>query len=105
MNQSYLIPANTKKGQLLLGLFTPIDLAIFGIGVTVTMLLVMVVPMDNIVIALLALAPGLVCSFLVLPVAYYHNIRQLIIEIYKYFTNRNRFVWKGWCFKDESESK
>lgn len=105
MNQSYLIPANTKKGQLLLGLFTPIDLAIFGIGVTVTMLLVMVVPMDNIVIALLALTPGLVCSFLVLPVAYYHNIRQLIIEIYKYFTNRNRFVWKGWCFKDESESK
>lgn len=105
MNQNYLIPANTKKGQLLLGLFTPLDLAIFGTGLTITLFLVMILPMDSIVVALLALAPGLICSFLVLPVAYYHNIRQLIVEIYKYFTTRNRFVWKGWCFKDESESK
>ena len=105
MNGNYLIPANTKRGQLILGLFTPLDLIIFGSGLVVTLLLVMILPMDNTWVAVLAITPGLVCSALVLPVAYYHNVRQLIVEIYKYFTSRNRFVWKGWCFINESESK
>lgn len=105
MDQNYLIPANTKKGQLILGYFTPLDLIIFGSGLLVTLLLVMILPMDNTLFAVIAVAPGIVCSFLVLPVAYYHNIRQLIMEIYKYFTSRNRFIWKGWCFINESESE
>ena len=105
MNQNYLIPANTKRGQLILGLFMPIDLIIFGSGLFVTLLLVMILPMDNTVMAVLSIMPGVVTGLLVLPVANYHNVRQLIIEIYQYFTKRNRFVWKGWCFLDESESK
>ena len=105
MNQNYLIPANTKRGQLILGLFMPIDLIIFGSGLLVTLLLVMFLPMDNTTVAVLSILPGVVTGLLVLPVAYYHNVRQLIIEVYKYFTKRNKFVWKGWCFLDESESK
>lgn len=105
MNQNYLIPSNTKKGQLILSLFTPIDLAIFGIGLFTTIILVMVLPMSNTLVAVLAILPGIICALLVAPVAYYHNVRQLIIEIYKYFTSRNRFVWKGWCFLDEQEDK
>lgn len=105
MNQNYLIPANTKKGQLILGLFYPIDLIIFGSGLFVTLILVMILPMEEIWVALLAITPGIITGLLVLPVANYHNVRQLIIEIYQYFTKRNRFVWKGWCFLDESESK
>lgn len=105
MNGNYLIPANTKKGQLILGLFKPIDIAIFGTGLAITLLLVAILPMSDTLVAVLAITPGVVTGLLVLPVAYYHNVRQLLVEIYKYFTQRNRFVWKGWCFLDESESK
>lgn len=105
MNINYLIPANTKKGQLILGLFTPIDLIIFGCGLLASLLLVMILPMDVTWLAVLAISPGIVTGLLVLPVAHYHNVRQLLIEIYQYFTKRSRYVWKGWCFTDESESK
>lgn len=105
MNGNYLIPANTKKGQLILGFFMPIDLIIFGSGLIISLLLVMILPMSITWVAVLAITPGLVTGLLVLPVAYYHNVRQLIVEIYQYFTKRNRFVWKGWCFLDESESE
>ena len=103
MNQNYLIPANTKKGQLILGLFQPIDLIIFGTGLFVTLLLVMILPIQTTWVAVLAISPGIVTGLLVLPIANYHNVRQLLIEIYNYFTKRSRFVWKGWCFLDESE--
>ena len=105
MNQNYLIPANTKRGQLILGMFVPIDLIIFGSGLFVTLILVMILPIENIGAAMLAISPGIITGLLVLPVANYHNVRQLIIEMYQYFTRRNKYVWKGWCFKDESESK
>lgn len=103
MNGNYLIPANTKRGQLILGLFQPIDVAIFGIGLAVTLVLVMILPIENVWVAVLSISPGVVTGLLVLPVAHYHNVRQLIVEIYQYFTRRSRFVWKGWCFLDESE--
>ncbi len=105
MNNNYLIPANTKRGQLIFGLFYPIDLIIFLVGLGVTFLLVTILPMEITWVAILAISPGIVCSLLVAPVAYYHNVRQLLIEIYQYFTKRNRYVWKGWCYLDESESK
>lgn len=106
MNGNYLIPANTKRGQLILGLFQPIDIAIFGTGLAVTMILVMILPMDITWVAVLSIMPGVITGLLVLPVANYHNVRQLLVEIYQYFTRRSRFVWRGWCFLDESrESK
>ena len=107
MNGDYLIPANSKKGQLLFGMFYPIDLIIFLVGLGITFILLAVLDIDKPVVAVLAILPGMVAGALVLPVAYYHNVRQLIVEMVKYFTQRNRFVWKGWCFRDESsyESK
>ena len=105
MNDNYLIPANTKKGQLIFGLFYPIDLIIFLTGVSLSFVLLLILPIDSLVPALIAIFPGMVAGFLVLPVAYYHNIRQLIIEAYKYFTSRTRYVWKGWCYLDESSDK
>ena len=97
MNENYLIPANTKRGQLILGFFTPIDLIIFLSGLGTTLLLVAILPMDITWVAILAIMPGIICALLVAPVAYYHNVRQLI--------RRRNYVWKGWCFLDESESK
>ncbi len=102
MNGNYLIPANTKRGQLILGLFQPIDLIIVLVGVFITIILIAILPMDQVQFAVLAISPALIAGFLVLPVAYYHNIRQLITEIFRYFSGRKRYVWKGWCFLDES---
>ena len=39
INGGYLIPANTKKGQLIFGAFTMPDLILLGIGVGFTILL------------------------------------------------------------------
>lgn len=105
MNGNYLIPANTKRGKLILGFFKPVDLIIFGTGIAITLLLVVILPMEQTLMAVLAISPALLTGMLVLPVAYYHNVRQLITEMFKYFTSRNRFVWKGWCFINESEDE
>ena len=105
MDENYLIPANTKRGQLILGLFLPIDVAIFSIGILFTLGLVIILPLDDLLMAILALLPGVVCGLLVLPVAYYHNVRQLIVEIYKYFSSRKSYIWKGWCFLNESSEE
>jgi len=105
MNDNYLIPANVKRGQYIFGIFRPIDLIIFGVGLIVTLILVAVLPMDNTWVAVLAITPGLICSLLVAPVAYYHNVLQLITEIYRFFSSRRMYVWKGWCFTDESNKQ
>lgn len=99
----YLIPANTKRGRLILGLFYPIDLIILGIGIGTTLLLMVLLPIDKVWFAVAAITPGLVAGFLVLPVAYYHNIRQLLTEMFQYLISRKKFVWKGWCYLDESQ--
>ena len=50
-NNQYLIPANTKKGQLLFGIFMPVDLLIFGVGIGITLLALVIMSaigaMDN----------------------------------------------------------
>lgn len=102
---NYLIPANTKKGQLILGLFKPMDMIIFGIGIFITVILIALLPLDTTWGAVLALAPALFTGLLVLPVAYYHNVRQYIIEIFSYLFSRTKYYWKGWCFLDESNDE
>lgn len=101
---NYLIPANVKRGQYIFGIFRPIDLIIFGIGIVVTLILVAIMPMETASGAAIAVAPGFLGAFLVLPAAYYHNVLQLIIEIFKFFTQRRIYEWKGWCVSDESTS-
>jgi hypothetical protein len=99
---NYLIPANSKKSMLILGFFTPIDLAIFGIGCTFTVAMLFIF---NSVVGLgeviLLLAPALISAFLVMPIPNYHNVLQLITNIVTYFLGRKRYYWKGWCINDE----
>ena len=104
MDNMYLIPANSKKSMLLFGLFTKIDLALFLIGVGISLLLLMILPIENILIAVIALAPGLICSFLVFPVPNYHNIRMIIALAWSFYTTRQRFIWRGWCYNDGEET-
>lgn len=100
----YLIPANTKKGQLILGLFRPFDLILFSSGVLVTVILLAFLPLTSTVVTILVLSPALVCGFLVMPVPHYHNILNIIVEMYEFFTSTQTYHWKGWCFLNEKEN-
>ncbi len=104
MNNNYLIPANSKKSQLILGFFTLQDLLLFGGGVLVTLILLMTIHSSNITIMLLILAPALITGFLVLPVPNYHNVLQFIINIYSFYSGPKRYIWKGWCHGDGKEN-
>ena len=104
-NNNYLIPANSKKSQLILGFFTPLDLILFGSGCTITILLLIILQNASFGELIIIIMPALVTGFLVMPVMYYHNILQLLMNIYLYFTNRRRYYWKGWCFHDGNETK
>ena len=43
INGGYLIPANTKKGQLIFGIFTTVDLMLFGTGVGISIILLLAI--------------------------------------------------------------
>lgn len=105
MNNNFLIPANSKKSMLIFGLFNTFDLILFSSGVFVSLILLMILPLEDLTFAAIALAPGVVCGFLVLPVPNYHNIRTIIKTTFEFFTTRQRFVWKGWCFQNEEENR
>lgn len=97
---NYLIPANTKRGQLILGIFRPIDLIIFGTGVFITLILLLIVPLGSTMVTIIVLSPALVTGFLVMPVRYYHNMLTIIIELYEFLTTRQTYRWKGWCYRN-----
>ena len=88
---NYLIPANSKKSQLILGFFTPIDLALFGSGCGLTLLLLMLVRNASAVEMIIILLPALVTGFLVTPVLYYHNVLQFIINVVSFIFNARRY--------------
>ena len=102
---NYLIPANTKKGQLILGLFRPFDLILFGTGCLITVVLLATCPLTNTLVTIVILSPALVTGFLVMPVPYYHNMMNIIIEGYEFITNRQTYRWKGWCWKYATTTK
>lgn len=100
MNGQYLIPANSKKSGMILGLFTPIDLIIFGSGVGLTLILLMAMQASTFKTIIIILLPALISGFLVFPVPNYHNVLQLIINIIVYFFKPNDYIWKGWDYKN-----
>ena len=103
MNGNYLIPANSKKSEMILGMFTTVDLILFASGVGLTILLMLTIHTDSFVGMMLILLPALLASFLVFPVPNYHNVLQLIINIYTfYFVRQRTYKWRGWCYKDGS---
>lgn len=101
MNNNFLIPANSKKSQLYFGLFNKFDLILFGSGVGITLLAMMILPANNGILALIICLPAVVTGFLVFPVPNYHNVLTLLKSVWNFFTTRQRFIWKGWCVKDE----
>ena len=97
----YLIPANSKKGTLIFNVFRPFDLGLFISGIGVTLLALAIVPTTNLVAVIIALSPALICGLLVFPVPNYHNVLCALCSIYKFYTERRRYVWKGWSFYEQ----
>lgn len=106
MDGRYLIPANSKKSELILGLFTTVDLILFVSGLSLTLILILAIHTDSLMTMIMMLLPALIASFLVFPVPNYHNVLQLIINIYTFFFVRQRtYKWRGWCFKHGDSHK
>lgn len=109
MENNYLIPANANRGKLIMGLFRPIDLAIFGSGAGATLLMLVLFQnmITNTAVAIGVMLPALVTGFLVIPVPNQHNVLVLLTAIYNfYFVNRQRYYWRGWCcLHGEDEDK
>jgi len=106
MNGRYLIPANSKKSEMILGMFTTVDLILFLSGIGLTIIMLMVIHTDSFLGMIMILMPALVASFLVFPIPNYHNVLQLIINIYTfYFVRQRTYKWRGWCYKDGSSRK
>ena len=105
MNNSFLIPANSKKSMLKFGLFNTVDLIIFATGIGVSLVLMMLLPVDKFWVAIGAISPGLICGFLVIPVPNYHNIRTVIGNAWEFYTTRQKYIWKGWCLNDGEGNK
>ena len=105
MDNEFLIPANTKKGQLIFSIFRPLDLAIFMTGVVVTFILLIV--LSNVGagtwLMIIAVFPALVCVGLVFPIPNYHNSLVAIQEIINFYSNNRNYKWRGWCAVYESK--
>lgn len=101
-NNSYLIPANSKKSMLILGFFTGFDLTLFLTGLGITIILLLVIKSSSLLVMIGLVSPALLAAFLVAPVPNYHNVLTLIQNIYRFYTGRKKYYWRGWCARYES---
>ena len=100
MQNNYLIPANTKKSQYILGFFTKTDLILLSSGVVWSFTMLVLIKSLSLVVLILIMLPALISGFLVMPVPHYHNVLQLLTNVFNFYTGRRQYYWKGWS-KDE----
>ena len=94
----YIIPANSKKSQLILSYFTLFDLLVFGIGVFTSMLLLMTIKNVPFPVMVCFSLPALITGFLILPLPpHYHNIMTFLGNFNKYMVSVKKYYWRGWC--------
>ena len=107
MNNRYLIPANTKRSMLILGLFNKIDLVIFLVGVALTIMLMLVVGSDTPLAIGVNLAPLIISTIMVAPVPNHRNVWNFTVNVYTFFANQRKYRWRGWCMLhgEDEESK
>jgi len=96
---NYLIPANSKKGQLIFNVFRPVDLIIVVVGATVSLLMMIAIPGEEFWKLLIKLLPVGIALLLVIPIPFYHNVLVFLQELYLYFSSQRVYHWKGWCAK------
>ncbi len=106
--QQFIIPANSKKSQLILSYFTLSDLIILGTGVGISIISFLIAKGASFQVMLVLSLPALIGGFLVLPLPpYYHNVRQFIKNMNRYLFGIKKYYWRGWCasYGDKSEHK
>lgn len=98
----FLVPANTKKSTLIMGFMRPIDLIIVGVGLAITIATLLIVSSsDNTFVMLLACLPAIIAGLLILPIPNYHNTLVAIQSILRFYRERRKYIWRGWCIYDE----
>ena len=102
INGGYLIPANTKKGQLIFGMFTPPDLILFGCGIATSLILLLILGADETLNSIISLMPGLICGFLVMPIPNYRNVITFIRSMIEFYDGQKVYHWRGWCFYEQA---
>lgn len=102
LNGGYLIPANTKRGELIFNVFTLPDLILFGVGVFISVILLLALGTDETLTTIIALAPALICAFLVLPLPNYRNVKTFAKSAFQFLINQRIYKWKGWCLYEQT---
>ena len=97
-----MIPANSKKSQMILGLFTTGDLIVFLTGIAITVSLLIVFKSNNLATLLGFASPALLATFLVAPVPNYHNVMTLLGNMINFATGQKKYYWRGWCASYDS---
>jgi len=99
----YLVPANAKKGTLILNVFRPIDAIMFGIGAMISLLLLALIDSNNTVFVLVSCLPVAITGFLVVPIPNYHNVLCAIQSILRFISEKlkGNYKWRGWCFYEK----
>lgn len=97
----YLVPANAKKGTLILNIFRPFDAILFGVGAFVSLMLLAFVGSNNTIIVLVSCLPVAVTGFLVVPIPNYHNVLCALQSIFRFVKERKKYKWRGWCFYEK----
>lgn len=95
--KQYIIPANSKKSQLIFGLFRWIDLGILGFGILLSFAFLLAIDGDGLTAMFIKFLPLLLSVFLVFPVPYYHNVMEFIKDVYSYYKKPKKYLWRGWC--------
>lgn len=97
----YLVPANAKRGTLILNIFRPFDAIMFGTGMMVTLLLLILVDSNDTIMILLSCLPVAITGLLVIPIPNYHNVLCALQSIFRFFMERRNYYWRGWCFYEK----
>ena len=100
MNGS-LVPANTKKSMLIFSMLRPVDAIILGVGISISVILLILFSNGGTIITLISCIPMLVSLILVMPIPNYHNTLVALQSIMRYYQERRNYIWKGWCIYDE----
>ena len=97
----YLVPANTKKSMLILGMLRPLDLGILVTGIIISVIMLLIFNTDGTLLMIIACIPMVIGLILVLPIPNYHNTLVALQSIIKFYNERRNYIWKGWCVYNE----
>jgi len=100
MNGS-LVPANTKKSMLIFSMLRPVDAIILGTGIGISVILLILLSNGGTMITLVACIPMIISLLLVMPIPNYHNTLVALQSIIRFYQERRKYIWRGWCVKDE----